>query len=94
MRGFVGLVLLVLVVGTIIRFAVWIALAAGIVLLAVVLWKFTGWLDRRLEARELKHRSAADKRAAIAHRADVQNAQVLVGDDRGIYGDYSPKQTD
>jgi hypothetical protein len=35
MRGFVGLVLLVLVVGTIIRFAVWIALAAGIVLVTI-----------------------------------------------------------
>lgn len=83
--------LLVLVVGTIVRFAVWIGLAVGIVLLAVVLWKSTGWLDRRLDARDLRRRAAADKLAATARRADEQHAWVLAGDERGIYGDYHPE---
>ncbi len=43
MRGFGGLLLLVLVVGTIVRFWWVIAGAVGIVLLCVVLWKLTGW---------------------------------------------------
>jgi UDP-N-acetylmuramyl pentapeptide phosphotransferase/UDP-N-acetylglucosamine-1-phosphate transferase len=92
MKGFGGLVLLVLVVGTILRFWVWIALAVAVVLLGIALWKSTGWLDRSLDARALRRRAAADKIAAIAHRAEVQNAQVLAGDDRGIYGEYPPKQ--
>ena len=30
------------------------------------------------------------ERAALVARAHIQNAQVLAGDDRGIYGDYPP----
>ncbi len=94
MRGFGGLLLLVLVLGTILRFWVWIVGVLAFAVLCVVLWWFTGWLDRRLEAWEIKRRIAAAKLAAIAHRADIQHAQVLAGDDRGIYGDYAPKQID
>lgn len=32
----------------------------------------------------------ARERAAIAARADEQHAQVLAGDERGVYGDYPP----
>ena len=62
--------------------------------LLVSLWKFAGWLDRRLEARENKRTRARDAVAAIVARADQQHAWVLAGDDRGIYGDYTPKQID
>lgn len=86
-----GLLLLILVLGTIMRFAVWIALALGVVLLAVALWKFTSWLDRRLDARDRKRESAAYARAQIAARADEQNRLFLAGDDRGVYGDYRPE---
>ncbi|MGB8389944.1 hypothetical protein [Mycobacterium sp.] len=63
-----GLVLLVLLIGTIVRLAVWIALGVGIVLLGVALWKFTGWLDRRLDAWERKRTAKRDGFAAIARR--------------------------
>jgi hypothetical protein len=92
LRGFGGLVLLVLVVGTIIRNAWVIALVAGIVLLGFLLYRFVRWVDRRCEARAFKRRAAADQLAAIARRADQQHTQVLAGDDRGIYGDDPPKQ--
>ena len=87
-----GLLLLILVLGTILRFAVWIALALGVVLLAVALWKFTGWLDRRLDARDRKRGLAASARAQIAARADKQNRLYLAGDPRGVYGDFLPSQ--
>jgi hypothetical protein len=32
--------------------------------------------------------------AALVARADQQHAWVLAGDERGIYGDYAPKQID
>lgn len=92
MRGFGGLVLLVVVVGTILRFCWVIAAAVGVVVLGVVLWKFAGWLNRRIEARERRRRAAADRLAAIARRADEQNSQVLAGDERGVYGEYAPFQ--
>jgi F0F1-type ATP synthase membrane subunit b/b' len=79
-----------LLVGAILKYAVWIALAVGIVVLAVALWKFTGWLDRRLDARDARRARVRDELAAIARRAEEQNAQVLAGDDRGVYGDYRP----
>jgi hypothetical protein len=92
MRGFGGLLLLMLIVGTIVRFWRVIALVVGIVLLGVALWKSTDWLDRRLDAWDAKRARGRERLAAIARRADEQHAQVLAGDDRGIYGDYAPKQ--
>ncbi len=58
--------------------------------LCVVLWWFVRWLDRRLGARDARRAARAAKLAAIARRADVQHAQVLAGDDRGVYGEYTP----
>lgn len=51
MRGFGGLVLLVLVVGAIVRFWWVLAAALAVVVTAAALWRFVGWLDRRLDAR-------------------------------------------
>jgi membrane protein implicated in regulation of membrane protease activity len=86
-----GLLLLLLVICVVVRYAVWIGLAAAAIVLAVVLWKFTGWLDRRLERRERRREAALSKRAAVAHRADTQHTWVLAGDERGTYGEYPPK---
>jgi len=94
MRGLGGLALLVVMVGAIVRFWWVIAAAVGVVLLGLLLWMFARWLGSLLEACELRRRAAADKIAAIARRADEQHAQVLAGDERGIYGDYWPKQFD
>jgi type II secretory pathway pseudopilin PulG len=85
-----GLLLLLLMVCLAVRYAMWIGLAAMAVVLAVVLWKFTGWLDRQLGRREERRAAARFKRAAIAHRADEQHAWVLADDDRGVYGEYPP----
>ncbi|ORW85968.1 hypothetical protein AWB92_26690 [Mycobacterium sp. IEC1808] len=82
--------LLVLVLGTIARFWVWIVGALAIAVLFVALWRFAGRIDRSLASWEARRRARADVLAATAHRADVQNAQVLAGDDRGVYGDYPP----
>ena len=89
-----GLFRILLLVGIIAKFWWVIPAVLAAALLLVGLWKFTGWLDRRLEAWEIKRRIAADELAAIARRADRQHAQVLAGDDRGIYGDYAPRQID
>jgi hypothetical protein len=83
--GVGGAPLLVLVVvGAIVKYAVWIALFVGIALLVggMVLWSL--YLERRDEERR-----AADAR--IAARADQQHAWALLGDERGTYGDYPPE---
>jgi hypothetical protein len=44
----------------------------------------------------MHHRAELEQRrrahAALIARADQQHAWVLAGDDRGIYGEYPPKQ--
>lgn len=52
MRGVGGLLLLVLVLGAIVRFWWVLAAALAVAITAAVLWCFTGWLDRRLDARD------------------------------------------
>lgn len=90
MRGFGGFLLLLLLVCLLVKYAVWIGLAAVAVVVLVVLWKLAGVVDRWLERREQRRGAAAAERAAIAARADEQNAQVLAGDERGMYGDWPP----
>jgi hypothetical protein len=75
-----GLLLLVLAIGAVVKYAVWIALGAGIVVLLVLLWKFTGWLDKQLIARDERRAGRAARRAAIAARADEQNRLFLAGE--------------
>jgi FtsH-binding integral membrane protein len=94
MKGFGGFLLLVLVIFTVARCWLWIGLAVAIAVLLVVLWRFAGSLDRRLIARDARRAGRAARRAAIAARADEQNRLFLAGDQRGIYGDYRPKQFD
>lgn len=73
--------------GAIVKFAVWIAVAFGAaVLFGLLLW-LAFYAARRVDARH-------DARLAIAARADQQHAWVLDGDDRGTYGDHPPQQID
>jgi len=48
----------------------------------LLLW-LTFYVERRVDARE-------EMRAALVARADQQNSWVLAGDERGIYGEYTP----
>jgi hypothetical protein len=85
--GFGGAFVLLIVVGAIVKFWVWIAVAVGAaVMFGLLLWA-AFYAARRVDARE-------DARLAIAARADRQHAWVLAGDDRGIYGEHMPEQID
>jgi|HubBroStandDraft_3_1064219.scaffolds.fasta_scaffold202836_2 hypothetical protein len=58
----------------------WIfAIITAVLLLAGLAW----YACCRLDARDAA-------RAAIADRADRQHAQILAGDQRGMYGQYTP----
>jgi hypothetical protein len=74
---------LLLALGFVVMFWWVFAIILGIVVLGIA-----GWLL----ARHLDARDAA--LAAIRARADEQHAQILAGDERGIYGEYTPKQFD
>ena len=82
-----------LVLCLIVKYAVWIGLAAASVVGLVLLWKLTELLDRWLDRRERRRKGERLERSAIALRADEQNAWVLSGDDRGVYGEYPPMIT-
>jgi hypothetical protein len=43
------------------------------------------WLSSLVDARH-------EARLAIVVRADAQHAQILAGDDGGLYGDYPPAE--
>ena len=85
--GFGGAFVLLIFVGAIVKFWVWIAVAFGAAMVfGLLLWAAfyaARWVDAQEHAR-----------LAIAARADRQHAWVLAGDDRGIYGDYVPTQID
>jgi hypothetical protein len=85
-----GLFRVLLLTGFVAKFWWVIPAALAIAVLLVGLWKFTGWLDRRLEARDARRARARYELATIAARAEQQHAWVLAGDDRGIYGGYTP----
>jgi hypothetical protein len=81
--GFGGAFVLLIVVGAIVKFWVWIAVAFGAaVVFGLLLWA-AFYAARRVDARE-------NARLAIVARADRQHAWVLAGDDRGLHGDYPP----
>ena len=61
-----------------------LVLMAIAVLLVGPLW-LALYAVRRVDDRE-------EKRDALVARADQQHGWVLAGDDRGIYGDYPPRQ--
>jgi hypothetical protein len=85
--GFGGAFVILIFVGVVVKFWLWIL--AGIAAVALISLVF--YLVHRSDkgrAAELEHV------AAIAHRADQQHAWTLADDDRGIYGDYVPTQID
>lgn len=77
------MVMLLLVVGFIgVHWKLIAAIAAGVL---AVRW-YRAWDAQRREQLA----AAAAERAAIATRADRQHNQVLRGDPRGTYGEYTP----
>jgi hypothetical protein len=75
---------LLIFVGAIVKFWVWIVAVLGAaVVFGLLLW-LAFWAARRVDARE-------NARTALSARADEQHAWVLAEDDRGIYGDYPAK---
>jgi hypothetical protein len=82
--GFGAMFVVLVFVGAIVKFWVWIAVVFGAaVVFGLLLWA-AFYAARRVDAR-------ADARLAIAARADRQHAWVLAGDERGVYGDYRPE---
>ena len=89
-RGGAGLgaaFVLLIFVGAIVKFWVWIAAVLGALMTFGLLVWLTFYVERRVDARE-------EMRAALVARADQQHAWALAGDDRGVYGDYVPTQID
>jgi len=84
--GFGAAFVLLLFIGFIAKFWAWIlAVLGGLLVFGLLLW-LTFYVERRVDERY-------EKRTALVARADQQHAWVLAGDDRGIYGDYTPVQT-
>ena len=76
---------LLIFVGAIVKFWVWIAVAfAAAVVFGLLLW-LAFYAARRVDARE-------NARIAMVARADQQHAWALAGDPRGLYGDYPPAE--
>jgi hypothetical protein len=80
MNQWVGVLLLL---GFIVAYFWWVV--AIIAPIAVAWWGYRLW-QQHCAARD----AAAAERMAIRARADQQHAQVLEGDDRGIYGEFPP----
>lgn len=85
-----GLLLLVFVICLAVRYAEWVGLAIAIAVLFLALRRCVRWLDQILDHRDGQREIQRWKRIAVARRADEQNELALAGDDRGIYGTYSP----
>jgi len=78
---------LMIFVGAVAKFWAWIAaVLGGLIVFGLLVWLIF-YVERRVDERY-------EKRAALVARADQQHAWVLAGDDRGIYGDYTPDQID
>jgi positive regulator of sigma E activity len=79
------LVLLLLVVAFVAKFF-WLLLAVAFVAVA---GRLIGWLLARRDDRAVATRQ---RDAELCARADRQQAQVLAGDDRGVYGEFAPAE--
>ena len=78
-----GLLRIFLMLGFFVKFWWLILLLLAAAGAGVVLWCFVTRQDAELERQ---HR----QRAALVARADEQHAQILAGDERGLYGIYPP----
>jgi EamA domain-containing membrane protein RarD len=81
---FVAAFLALILFGLAVRYWVWVAAGAGVLVLGAVLLWLAFYAARRVDKRH-------EAQAAFVARADQQHAWVLAGDDRGIYGDYRPE---
>jgi hypothetical protein len=79
----VRLIGVLLVVGFVLNYLWWIALAAGIVIAVKVATRLWVWHQAGVDGRRAEQR-------AIAARADEQHRWVLDDDERGLYGEYPP----
>jgi hypothetical protein len=62
----------------------WWPVLAGALIVVAVEYIVRSMIDSAALQRELARR----RQARIAARADQENASVLAGDDRGVYGNY------
>lgn len=81
--GFGGAFMVLIVVGFIAKFWLWILLVLAAISAGVLLWL---WHERALAPSAARRRADA----ALVVRADQQHAWVIAGDDRGLYGEYRP----
>jgi hypothetical protein len=82
-----GLLRVFLLVGFVVKFWWLILLVVAVVGAGFLLW---GVATRQVDELEQQR----GEQAALAARADQQHSWILVGDDRGVYGDYRPEATD
>lgn len=75
-----GLFRVLLLLGIVVKFWWLIVVVVTVVCAGYVVWS----------ARQLHHEQQRRQHAALVARADEQHAQVLAGDERGVYGDYPP----
>jgi hypothetical protein len=64
--------------------AAWWPVLVGAGIVVSVCYVFRSMIDSAALQRELARR----RQARIAARADQENASVLAGDDRGVYGQF------
>ncbi|BBZ38739.1 hypothetical protein [Mycobacterium conspicuum] len=76
-------ILALLAVAFVVKF-VWLLAAFAT---AAVIGRAAGWWLGRRDDRMAAERQRI---AELCARADRQHAQVLAGDERGVYGDYPP----
>jgi hypothetical protein len=74
-----------LVVGFVVKFWWLILVALAVAVAGWLAWCVCKQTDAAVDRTRREH-------AALVARADQQHAWVLASDDRGIYGDYPPKQ--
>jgi ABC-type protease/lipase transport system fused ATPase/permease subunit len=81
--GLGGVFVLLLFIGFVAKFWVYIVAVLGALVLFGLLWWAASAAGRRADAEY-------QERAALVARADQQHAWILAGDDRGLYGRYPP----
>jgi hypothetical protein len=82
-----GLFRLLLLVGFVVKFWWLILLLSAVAAAGFWLWCVVTRQDAELERQHREH-------VALVARGDEQQAWVLAGDDRGIYGEYTTKHID
>jgi hypothetical protein len=79
-----GLLRILLMLGFVLKFWWLILLALAFAATGFGLWCVVTRQDAEFERQQRAQR-------ALAARADAQHAQIMAGDDRGMYGEYRPE---